>query len=545
MHVVSSDPMDVSSSQIQRTSGAASAALPPTAIKRAFIAMENSTPNLLSVFAATIVLIASQTIPSLSQQKSLDLFEGQTDVGKVEKPGSARYDPEKEEYTISGSGANMWFDHDEFYFVWRRIQGDFILTTRARFTGKGVEAHRKIGWIARSSLDSDSAHATAAVHGDGLAALHVRRTKGGPTEELRSSVQGPDIIQLERKGNTFTLSVARYGETFVTEQVSDLALGAEMYAGLFVCSHNKDVLETAVFRDVRITIPAKENFVPYRDYIGSTLETLDIESGDRKTLYRSPDSLQAPNWTRDGKALIYNSNGRLYRFDLAEKVPRLVDTDFATDNNNDHVLSFDGTMLGISHHSADDADESLVYIVPARGGKPRKITSKGPSYLHGWSPDGKFLVYTGGRNGEFDIYKISAQGGEEIRLTDVKGLDDGAEFTPDGKYIYFNSNRAGTMQIWRMKPDGSDQEQVTSDAFNNWFPHVSPDGKWIVLLSFSQHIDSGDHPFYKQVYIRLMPVAGGKPKVIAYVYGGQGTINVPSWSPDSRKVAFVSNTDAK
>ena len=161
------------------------------------------------------------------------------------------------------------------------------------------------------------------------------------------------------------------------------------------------------------------------------------------------------------------------------------------------------------------------------------------------SPDGKFLIYTGERNGEFDIYKISAEGGEEIRLTTAKGLDDGPEYSPDGKYIYFNSTRGGMMQIWRMKPDGSGQEQITNDEFNNWFPHISPDGKWIVFLSFSKDVDPSDHPFYKRVYLRLMPVAGGNPKVIAYVYGGQGTINVPSWSPDSKKVALVSNTDMR
>jgi Tol biopolymer transport system component len=131
---------------------------------------------------------------------------------------------------------------------------------------------------------------------------------------------------------------------------------------------------------------------------------------------------------------------------------------------------------------------------------------------------------------------------EEIRLTDAEGLDDGSEYTPDGKYIYFNSNRTGTMQIWRMNPDGSEQEQITSDGYNDWFPHVSPDGKWIVFLSYGKEVNSGDHPYYKQVYLRLMPADGGKPVVIAYLYGGQGTLNVPGWSPDSKKIACISNT---
>ncbi len=166
-----------------------------------------------------------------------------------------------------------------------------------------------------------------------------------------------------------------------------------------------------------------------------------------------------------------------------------------------------------------------------------------PSYLHGWSPDAKFLVYTGGRGDEYDIYKIPSDGGgAEIKLTHVKGLDDGPEFSPDGRFIYFNSVRSGKMQLWRMKADGQDPEAVTNDEYNNWFPHVSPDGKWIVFLSFGSDVSPSDHPYYKHVYLRLMPVEGGPARVVAYVYGGQGTINVPSWSSDGRMIAFVSNS---
>lgn len=500
----------------------------------------------LFLLLPTLALYFSLTsIATFSQQHSLGTFAGQIDIGNPSKPGSAAYDSEKQQYTVDGSGTNMWLGRDEFHFVWQRMKGNFILTTRAEFIGKGVEAHRKIGWTVRSSLDADASHATAVVHGDGLTALQFRRTSAANTEEVRSSVQAADVIQLERKGDNFIMSAARFGEPFVSEQVS-LALGEEVYVGLFVCSHNKDVVEKAVFRDVQITVPAGANFVPYRDYIGSNLEVLDVGTGSRRILYRAPDSLQAPNWTKDGRALIYNSNGRLYLFDLVKKTPVAIDTGFATSNNNDHVLSFDGRMLAISNHSKEDGNASIVYTVPVKGGIPRRITSRGPSYLHGWSPDGKYLVYTGGRDGEFDIYKISVNGGNETRLTTVKALDDGPEYTPDGKYIYFNSTRSGMMQIWRMKPDGSGQEQVTEDEFNNWFPHISPDGKWIVLLSFlKSEVAPADHPFYKHVYIRLMRAAGGKPKVIAYVYGGQGTINVPSWSPDSKRIAFVSNTDMK
>lgn len=493
-------------------------------------------------FAGCLILATGS---AYAQQPALGVFAGQGDVGQVKNPGSVAYDAATQQFTISGSGTNMWLGADEFHLVWKRMRGDFILTTRAQFVGKGVEPHRKIGWIVRSSLAVDSPHVTAVVHGDGRTSLQFRRTTGAITEEQIFKITGADTLQLERKGDSYTASMARFGEPFATEQISNLALGDEVYVGLYVCAHNKDVIEKAVFGNVRITVPAKDSFVPYREYIGSDLEILDVAGGNRRTIYHVSDSLQAPNWTRDGKALIYNRNGRLFRFDLATGTPAEINTAFATNNNNDHVLSFNGKLLAISNHVREEQNQSNVFTMPTQGGTPKRITTKGPSYLHSWSPDGKFLIFTGGRNGEFDIYKIPANGGEETNLTNTKGLDDGPEYTPDGKYIYFNSTRSGLMQLWRMKPDGTHQEQVTNDQYNNWFPHLSPDGKWIVFLSFQQDVKPDDHPFYKRVYIRLMPMEGGPARIIAYVYGGQGTINVPSWSPDGKLLAFVSNTDMK
>jgi Tol biopolymer transport system component len=277
--------------------------------------------------------------------------------------------------------------------------------------------------------------------------------------------------------------------------------------------------------------------------LGSHVELMEIATGERRIVYTVPYSVQAPNWLPDNKGLIFNDNkGTLYNFNFASGKATVINTG-GVKNNNDHVLSFDGKMLGLSGNSKQG---SVVYTMPVEGGIAKQITPTGPSYMHGWSPDGKSLVFCGQRNGEFDVYKIPSNGGPEVRLTTAKGLDDGPEYTPDGKYIYFNSVRTGTMQIWRMKPDGSEQEQVTNDDMNNWFAHISPDGKWMVFISFlKDEVDPGDHPPYKHVYIRLMPTKGGKPKVLAYFYGGQGSINTPSWSPDSKRIAFVSNTDIK
>ena len=482
--------------------------------------------------------------PILSAQ-AVGAFDSQTDVGRTRHPGSASYDSPRQEYVIAGSGQNMWNDHDDFHFVWKRMTGNFILSTRAHFVGKGVEAHRKIGWSIRSSLEPNSPHVTAALHGDGLMSLQFRRTPGATTEENKSADSLPNadaVIQLERRDGAFLMSVARFGDTLVTQRLTDVSLPDTVYVGLFVCAHNDSVVERGGFSNVRITTPAKSDFVPYRDYIGSNLEILDVATGNATVVHRYRGSFQAPNWTRDGKALIYSQEGRLYKFDLASRSTAVINTAFATRNNNDHVLSFDGRMLAISNHAPEDSGASIVYTVPTTGGIPRRITAKGPSYLHGWSPDGRWLVYVGQRDNEFDVYKISVSGGTEIRLTSTPGLDDGPEYTPDGKYIYFNSVRSGRMQIWRMRPDGSAQEQITNDGFNNWFPHISPDGKSIVFISFPPDVPPDDHPFYKHVLLRLMPIGGGPARVIAYVYGGQGTINVPSWSPDSKRLAFVSNS---
>ena len=500
--------------------------------------MRNRLPLCTAAFVLTIWSAAAATAQTPAGE-----FEGQTDVGGARKVAPAGFDAQNQSYAVNGSGANMWGARDEFHFVWKRLRGDFILTARALFVGRGKEAHRKLGWQVRSTLDADSPHASAVVHGDGLTSLQFRRAKGAETEESKFERGSADVIQLERKGDTLVMSAARFGETFATRSVESLPLGEEVYVGLFVCSHNKDVTERALFDGVRVTIPAPAGLVQYRDYIGSRLEILDVATGRRRVVHTVADSLQAPNWTRDGRALIYNRNGRLYRFDLRTKAVAEIDTGFATSNNNDHVLSFDGRRLGISHHPREDEGRSVVYVLPSTGGTPRRVTARSPSYLHGWSPDGRFLVYTGGRGGEFDIYRISVDGGEEVRLTDAKALDDGPEYSPDGRYIYFNSTRSGLMQLWRMRPDGTGQEQLTRDEFNNWFPHPSPDGKWVVFLSFGQDVRPADHPFYKHVYIRLMPAGGGPARVVAYVYGGQGTINVPSWSPDGKRVAFVSNTN--
>ncbi len=277
-----------------------------------------------------------------------------------------------------------------------------------------------------------------------------------------------------------------------------------------------------------------------RDEDQSVLEIYDVETNERTVVAQMDYCIEAPNWTPDGKALIYNSNGCMFRIDLETKEITKIDTDFVNDCNNDHVLSFDGKQLAVSHATKEDG-KSRIYTLPIEGGVPRLITPLAPSYLHGWSPDGKTLCYCAERNGEYDIYTIPAEGGVEKRLTDAPGLDDGAEYDSKGEYIWFNSVRSGLMQAWRMKADGSEQTQMTFDEnWNTWFPHISPDRKLVTMVCYKKgDVQPGEHVPHKFVELRMMNADGTNVKTLVKLFGGQGTINVNSWSPDSKKFAFV------
>ena len=274
----------------------------------------------------------------------------------------------------------------------------------------------------------------------------------------------------------------------------------------------------------------------------SMLEVYSLGTGERKVIFEEKAHFEAPNWSPDGNYLILNQNGLLYKIKTDGSSKEQIETETAVKCNNDHGISPDGTMLAISNNDRIEGVQSgtsRIYTLPIGGGTPQLVTLEYPSYWHGWSPGSNAVVYTARRNNNYDIYRISIHGGEEERLTNSAGLDDGPEYSPDGKYIYYNSMQSGKMEIWRMKTNGSEKEQLTNDAYSNWFAHPSPDGNYFVFISY--HEDQGDrHPAMKSVSLRLYDLNTKEIKNLCMFIGGQGTINVPSWSPDSKHFAFVS-----
>jgi len=511
------------------------------------------------ITAAAIILIL--IAPLSLAQNQVGIFENHSDVGTVLHPGSTTFDSAKKTYTVRGSGENMWATADAFQFAWQKVSGDLEITAEGQFTNLTGNEHKKAVLMFRQSLDADSVYADVALHASGLTSLQFRDEKGGTTSEVESSgnnrirvvtkgganeVEGyitAARLRLTRRGNYLYLSQASAdrGLHYDGESIP-VPLQGDFYVGIGVCSHDNNVVEEATFSNVEIKQLTLSTAGPV---LYSNLETVTLDTTIRHVIYSAQGRFEAPNWSRDGSYLLFNRNGHIEKLPATGGKPEILNTGFADRVNNDHGISPDAAQLAISDNSqptksptGEDTHDSVVYVLPIAGGTPRRLTKDAPSYWHGWSPDGKTLAFVGQRNGDFDIYTIPVAGGEETRITTAKGLDDGPEYSPDGQYIYFNSERTGHMQIWRMHPDGSAQEQVFSDDYNNWFPHISPDGKWMVFLTYERDVTG--HPENKDVMLRLMSLSDKKITVLAKLFGGQGTINVPSWAPDGKSLAFVS-----
>ncbi|WPP51200.1 TolB family protein [Catalinimonas niigatensis] len=480
-----------------------------------------------------------------AQSPAIGIFDNSTDIGQPGMQGSAEYDEATQTYTLKGSGYNIMFEKDEFHFLHKKLSGDFILTANFKFEGDGVDPQRKVGWMLRETLSEDAAHISATLQGDGNTEMQWRVLNGAYMRDPEDKIVAPklnyQILQLEREGKEVIMRAAHMGEplqeigSYKLESLSD-----EIYAGLIVSSQNENVVEEAKVWNVRITKPVADNF---NGFLSSRLETMDVFDGTRKVVYESNEVIESPNWMPDGNNLLTTLGGKLYTIPIEGGALKPLNTGEIERINNDHGISFDGKQLAFTSNENVEIGPRI-YTMPIEGGEPKLLTEKAPSYWHGWSANNKEVYYVAQRDTPvYNIYKIAVKGGEEKQLThNTSGYVDGPESSPDGKYIYYNDNASGTMQIWRMKTDGTNPEQLTFDEYNNWFPHVSPDGKWIVFLTYDQDVPTDAHPSYKRVMLRLMSLSGGAPKVIANIYGGQGTMNVSSWSPDSRQISFVSNT---
>jgi hypothetical protein len=488
------------------------------------------------------VVIGIASVAGQPPSPAIGDFAAHADVGTVLQAGSATYDPATRTYTLAGAGENVWGTADAFHFLWTKLDGDVAIEADVAFLGSGRNAHRKAMLMIREGLEADAAYVDAAVHGDGLTSIQFRSAKGGQTQEVQANVPAPARVRIERQGDYARLYVAEAGQPLrFSGGAAHVAFSGPLYVGLGVCSHDKDEVVKAAFKNVvvqKLAAPARP------PVLYSTLETVPLGTGstDRRVQHVSTTRFEAPNWYPDGKAWLVNSGGRLLKIPMGGGPVETVNTGTRIRNNNDHGISKDGATIVISDQTegatAERAGPSRIYTLPIAGGEPKLVTPLAPSYWHGISPDGSTHVYCAQRDGEFDVYSIPFAGGEERRLTTAPGLDDGPEYSPDGQWIFFNSVRTGLMQIWKMKPDGSEQTQVTADAFNNWFAHPSPDGRHIVFLSYDPRVQG--HPANQDVRLRRMTLATGQIATVGRFYGGQGTQNVPNWSPDSRNVAFVS-----
>jgi Tol biopolymer transport system component len=269
--------------------------------------------------------------------------------------------------------------------------------------------------------------------------------------------------------------------------------------------------------------------------VRSIIETYEVETGLVREVLAVDGRIEAPNWAPSGDWLLVNGGGRLFRVPLDKPALVAVDTGFADRCNNDHGISPDGSRIVISHNTARGSE---IFVLPAGGGEPVAVTTKAPSYWHGWSPDGARLAYVAKRGaGHFDVYDIPVAGGEERRLTGGEGHCDGPDYSPDGSRIYYNCDRTGHAQLWVMAADGSGQRQLFADGQVNWFPHPSPDGRHLLYLAYPP--GTTGHPEDKAVALVLCDPEGQNRRRVREFTGGQGTINVPCWAPDSSAFAYV------
>jgi Tol biopolymer transport system component len=504
--------------------------------------MKKSALSALACFTATCFIGQGRQ----AANENFGLFQSHQDIGTTPKAGTAEYNPGTKEYRVTGGGANIWGKVDAFQFLYTKLSGDVTLTADVRFVGEGVEHHRKAALMIRQSLDPDAPYADVALHGDGLTSLQYRESAGAETKEIRSDLKAPLRLRIERRGNQFTMAAGNPAEELKPSGPVTVNLQDPVYVGLVVGSHNADVLETAIFSNVTLQQGAEKAAAPIKR---SNVSVYDLKQKSVKVVYSADQMIEAPNWSPDGKFLLVNSKGDLWKLPVGVENPQLQKIDLGSISrcNNDKGFSPDGKLIAFS--SGATGHGSQVYTVPSEGGTPKLVVPETPSYFHAFSPDGRWLAIVAQRNNNFDLFRLPFEGGTQQRLTTNPGYDDGPDYSPDGKWIYFNSDRSGKWEIWRMPADGAGPDdkyaqQVTrSENEEDWFPHCSPNGKWLVFIAFPK--GTAGHNGHLNVKLQMIPLPGdhvnqAPAQTLTEFFGGQGTINVNSWAPDSNQFGFVS-----
>lgn len=481
------------------------------------------------VCAALLCLPAQLTLAQDAGQR-IGIFEGRSDIGEVAIPGVAHFDAAASTYTVTAAGENMWTNRDGFYLLWKKVSGDVELTADIAFPRERGRAHRKAVLIIKQDLKADGIYADVAIHGSGLSALQYRRAQGVNTQDIELNIDFPKTARIVKRGDAISMYLSMHGEPLHQAGATvKLHLDGRFYVGIGLCSHDKDRTESAVFSHVELKKPAA---AAGRSQVFSSVQTIQTEDKFRRAMMvrTVKGRIGSVNWSADGQTLYFNQDGRIEKMPVLGARPEHVVIAPRLWCDDNHGLSPDNSQLAVSCASAAGRAASL-YAVPLAGGPARQLTHGGAAEFHGWSADGATIAFTRVRDGHADIYVVPAQGGEEKRLTST-GANDGPEFGPDGR-IYFTSDRSGTAQVWRMNADGTQAGQLTHDTGSDRFPHVAPNGRQLVYLNSAGPTKLGD------ATLRIMNLEDDQTRVLVDVYGGDGTLNAPSWSPDNHHFAFT------